>query len=541
MVWWLLAMVLMTAVLASFYPVIRDSPGIQEFIDRLPAEILAVFGISPATFLTGAGYLQAQLYSFVAPIIVIAFSVTTAGAATAREEKESTMDMLLSLPVGRARVILEKAASLVLLSFVIVSSVALTLMALNTPLRLELSVEGIVAVSLGLWLLGVVFAGVTMITAAFTGSPAVATGAGTAAALIAWIATAFSSLFSWLEWPSRLSPFSWYLDDIPLISGLNSGLIWLLVSALGLIAGATLLFTRRDIATEQPVIPDSASRRRVRKALMPRTTRLLRSVLGKTVWDRRRSVWVWALGLASLTLLTFAAWPALASDPAALAALLDAIPKELLAMFGLTDPSALATPEGFVSSRTYGSVGPIVMIVFSIGAMTSFVAKEESSGLLDQVVSNPVSRRSVMTQKAAGVALLVGLIAAVLLVVALVGNVIWETEMSPLHVVAANIGLGLLGLCFFGMAMAIWALLGGSGPAVGITAALAVITYFLNGLGAALDLLEPFRVLSPFYWYLGDIVPLAKGLTVGYLALAVVGTAGVAVGVLRFRWRDLAV
>jgi hypothetical protein len=49
------------------------------------------------------------------------------------------------------------------------------------------------------------------------------------------------------------------------------------------------------------------------------------------------------------------------------------------------------------------------------------------------------------------------------------------------------------------------------------------------------------RYLSPFYWYLGDTVPLAKGFTFGYLALGVVAIVGSAVATKRLSSRDLAV
>ena len=112
--------------------------------------------------------------------------------------------------------------------------------------------------------------------------------------------------------------------------------------------------------------------------------------------------------------------------------------------------------------------------------------------------------------------------------------------VTGVHTVTANIGLALLGLCFWGIAVALWSVLGGSGS-VGATSAVAVVAYFLNGLGASIDILEPFRFLSPFYWFLGDTVPLAKGLTWGYLALAIVAVGGTLYAMGRFRTRNLAV
>ena len=538
--WWVAGLVLLIAMVTSVYPTIRDSQAMEDFIETFPPELLAMFGIDPATYLTGAGYLQAQMFSLMIPLIVVAFGVGVGAAATAREEKLGTMDVLLSAPVTRSSIVLQKAGSLTLLSGVVMAAAAMALLVMNVVVDLKLSVVGLVAACAGAWLLCLVFAGVTMVIGSFTGSPTVAMGAGAGLAIAAWFVNAFSTLYSWLEIPSRLSPFSWYLHDSPLLNGFSSGHLWLVLVSVALVAGSTVLFTRRNIATERTVLPDSAPRR-ARKAVTPRSPRLLGSVFGKSIWDRRRSVWIWAIGISSMSFLTFSAWPALAEDSQALQDLVNAFPKEVLALFGLTDPSALATPEGFVSSRTYGSVGPIVVIVFAISAMASLVAKEESSGILDLVVSASQRRRTLLAEKAYAVFCLLGVIAAFLFIVALAGNAAWDMGIGLYGMFAANVGLGLLGMCFWGISIALWSLFGSSGPAIGATAAIAVGAFFLNGLGAIIDFLGPARYLSPFYWYLGDTVPLAKGITWGYVALAVIALAGTAIAVARFEHRDLAV
>ncbi len=541
MVWWVLGMAALASWLAVFYPVLRDSEAMVDFLNEFPPELMAMFGMDPDTFLTGAGFLSAQLFSLMAPIIIIAFTIGTGVAATAREERAGTMDMVLSMPITRRSVIGQKAAALAVLSGVIVLSLAVTLIVWNPIVDLKLSIEGLVAIHLGLWLLGLVFGYIAMAVGSFTGNPTLTGGVTAGVALLMWFVNAFAPLYGWLDWPSKLSPFTWYLHDMPLINGVSSGSVWLVLAAAVLLGASVALFMRRNIATEQAVIPDRATRKRRVRKLEPRATYLLGSVLGKSVWDRRRSVWVWAFGLSTMSFFTFAAWPSLAGDSNALQALVDSFPREVLALFGLTDPQALATPEGFVSSRTYGSVGPIVVIVFAITAMASLVAAEESTGRLDMVLANPLRRRSVMMHKATAVVALMGIVVAVLLAVVLYGNMQWDTGMDLYAMVAANIGLGLLGLAFWGIAVAIWAVVGGSGPAVGATAAVAVVSYFLNGLGAVVDVLAPFRYLSPFYWFLGDTVPLAKGLTWGYFALAVLAVAGTVFATTRFRTRDLAV
>jgi ABC-2 type transport system permease protein len=249
---------------------------------------------------------------------------------------------------------------------------------------------------------------------------------------------------------------------------------------------------------------------------------------------------MWAAGLGTLLLLTFAAWPTFAKDSAAISDMISAMPKEMFAMFGMTDPDSLATPAGFISSRTYQSVGPIVMMIFAIGAVSGLIGKEESKGQLDMVLSNPVSRRVMILEKAGAIALLTLLIGMVLTIFGLMGNTIWDTGLESVNILAANAGLVFLGLCFGGIAIAVWSVFG-SGPAIGVSVAIGGVAWFLNGLGAIVDGLAPFRVLSPFYWYLGNTAPLAKGFEAQYLLLVLVAVAGTAFATWRFKSSDLAV
>lgn len=540
-IWWTIGSMAMTAWVVAVYPVLRDSADMQSFVDRISPEIMAIAGIDPATFLTGAGFLQGQLYSLITPILIIGFAVSTAVAVTTKEEKDGTLELLLSVPMSRTSLALRKIAIIIASTAIVVSGLAVVLLIANPVFELKLSVAGVIAINMGVYGLGLVFSGLAVLVGAFTGKPAVAQGLTLVIAVVAWFANAFEALFSWLEFPSKLSPFSWYLHGAPLINGVSSSLIWLVLLASATFAGSVYLFTRRDIATEAAVVPEAAAKRLTSKTIPPRRVRLLRNVFGKSVWDKRRSIWGWAGGLGALLLVTFAAWPALSSDADALEGLVTAVPKEMLALFGMTNPSELATPAGFISSRTYQSIGPVVLIIFVIGAVSSLITREEATGQLDLVLSTPQPRRSVLAGKAAAVACLVGVIVATLIVLALIGDVAWETELEALNIVAASVGIGLLGLFFGGIALALWGLLRSAGPAIGVTIAIAVASYFLNGLGAIVELLEPMRPFSPFFWYLGDTAPLGRGFSAGYLFLALGSLIGLAVSMWRFETRDLAV
>ena len=539
-VWWIIGSAAIIAWVSFVYPILRDSDEMKGFVEDLPSGMLAVFGIDPATYLTGAGFLQAQFFSLFGPLMIIGLGISLAVGATAKEERDGTMDMLLSAPVSRQSLIMQKALMATTLVALVAVTIAGTMLILNVAIDLGLSIQGIVAVNLSLALLGLVFGGVTLVVGAFSGRPSAAIGIGILAAAVAWLVNAFANLFDWLEIPSRLSPFTWYLDGSPLINGWTTGQAWLAVAMLVLTGSAAVLFGRRNIAVDRTMIPSGSARLKRGRSRKPRTPWLLHNVLGESLWTRRRSVWAWAGGLVILLLLTFAAWPTFERDSAAISDMISAMPKEMFAMFGMTDPDSLATSAGFVSSRTYQSVGPIVMMIFAIGAVSGLIAKEESRGQLDMVLSNPVSRRWVLLEKAGAIAVLTLLIGLTLTVFGLAGNAIWGTDLNIANILAANAGLVLLALCFGGIAIAVWSLLG-SGPAIGVTAAIGATAWFLNGLGAIVDGLAPLRVLSPFYWYLGNTAPLAKGFEAQYLLLLLVATLGTAFATWRFTSSDLAV
>ena len=538
--WWVIGSAAIIAWVSFVYPVLRDSEEMKGFVEDLPSGMLAVFGIDPATYLTGAGFLQAQFFSLFGPLMIIGLGISLAVGATAKEEKDGTMDMLLSVPISRVSLIAQKALMVVTIVALVALTIAGTMLVLNVAISLGLSIQGVVAVNVSLALLGLVFGGVTLVVGAFSGKPSTAIGIGILVAAVAWLVNAFANIFDWLEVPSRLSPFTWYLEASPLINGWTVGQAWLALVILALAAAATALFNRRNISTDRSMVPTVSIRSRPRHSQRPRAPWLLHNVLEKSIWDRRRSVWMWAAGLVTLLLLTFAAWPTFSKDSAAISDMISAMPKEMFAMFGMTDPDSLATPAGFISSRTYQSVGPIVMMIFAIGAVSGLVAKEESKGQLDMVLSNPVSRRRVLVEKAGAIALLTVLIGLVLTVFGLMGNIVWETGLEVVNILAANAGLVLLALCFGGIAMAVWSIFG-SGPAIGVTAAIGGAAWFLNGLGAIVDGLAPFRVLSPFYWYLGNTAPLAKGFEAQYLLLLLVAVVGTAFATWRFDSSDLAV
>lgn len=535
-----LGLVALVLWLGALFPILRDNQGFTDIMERVPPEMLSAFGTDLATFLTAAGFLSAEFFALFAPLLILIFVISAMVTETAIEERDGLMDMVLSNPVSRRRVFLEKAGGVAAAALLMVAVITVALLAANPVFGLDLPVVGVVAAGLSLWLLGTSFGAVALLVGAFTGRSATAGGMAGFLALLAWFVTSFSGLLPWLEGAGAVSPFTWYREPNPLIAGFGAGHLWLLLTTVVLLGVAVLLFDRRDIATERAALPDIKIRRRSR-VRQPRAAWLLTDPFRKVIWDRRRSVWAWGGGLGLLSLAMFSAWPALAQDADALAALVTSMPREIFVMFGLTNPEAIVTPAGFVSSRSHQSIGPIVVIFFCVRGVSMALVRQEGSGVLDLVLAQPSSRSRVVASKLAAVALAAGLVVLIPTVVALLADRWWETELGIGPILAASAGLYLLGLFFAGLALLLWAVKGTSLPAVRIAGIAALATFLMNGLGALTDGLRPIRLVSPFYWYFGDNPPLAKGFEPSYFLL-LAGTVAMAwVALVLFRRRDTSV
>jgi ABC-2 type transport system permease protein len=67
-------------------------------------------GASMGDASTLIGFLHIELFSMILPSALVAFAAGTASGFTAGEESRGTIDILLSYPVSRRRVVLERPA-----------------------------------------------------------------------------------------------------------------------------------------------------------------------------------------------------------------------------------------------------------------------------------------------------------------------------------------------------------------------------------------------------------------------------------------------
>lgn len=264
---------------------------------------------------------------------------------------------------------------------------------------------------------------------------------------------------------------------------------------------------------------------------------MLRSVFGKTLWDQRRGILTWSIGIAAVGLMYSAFYPTLNSPE--MAEFMDAYPREIMDAMGITD---LTSPEGYLGGTTYGILGPILMIIFAASLGARAIAGEEENGRLDVLLAHPVTRWQVVVERAAAmvVALLVAGVVLLLGMAAMAG-VADFASIGLANLAAASGQLVLLGVAFGALALAVGAATGSRGLAFGVVAIIGVLTYFANTLGPSVDWLAWSESVSPFRYYSGG-EPLRNGFQgLDSLVLLLVSLVLVALAVVGFERRDVAV
>jgi ABC-2 type transport system permease protein len=262
---------------------------------------------------------------------------------------------------------------------------------------------------------------------------------------------------------------------------------------------------------------------------------VLRSVLLKTVRDARRGLVWWSLGLLGLVLLTVLFWPSVRDNPGLKDFAKDA-PDVVKAFTG--GELDFTTPAGYLETRLFALIVPLLFLVYSIGAGARAIAGDEEAGTLELLLSNPISRTRIVLEKLGALVVQLGALAVVLLALVAGSAKAVSMDISTGRIAAAAVTTFLLALAFGALSLAVGAATGRRSAALGISAAAAVFGYLLDGLAEVVDVLDPWRVLSPFDWA-GE--PLRHGLGGGAVALAVAAGLVVAAALPLFGRRDIAV
>jgi beta-exotoxin I transport system permease protein len=265
---------------------------------------------------------------------------------------------------------------------------------------------------------------------------------------------------------------------------------------------------------------------------------MVRTVLAKSLRDQRKALVWWSLGFILTVLMYAAFWPTVRDSAAQFNQYLGRLPDTIKNMLGGAD---FGTPAGYIQSELFSLLGPILLLVYAIGAGARSIAGEEEAGTLDLLLSTPISRRRVLWDKFGSMVAATFFLAMLTWVSLVTIGPLYDLHLSLPGLVAATLNLFLLAMAFGAIALVVGTATGSRSAAIGASSGIAVVTFILNTLAPSVPALRPLRLLSPFHYYSGH-APLTNGFHgIDVLVLVGIPAVALAAALAAFERRDLGV
>ena len=231
--------------IVAMYPSFSADSSLNAIIAANPAAA-AAFGVT-GSITSSAGWLSANMYANIAPLLALLLTIGYGAAAIAGQDDDGVLGMVASLPVSRRRVVGQKALALLLISAAVpIASFAVCLIGPYVDLRLDWG--HLLGVTLALTLLAFDLGAVALLVGTLTANRGAALGVASSIAAASYLVSSLAPVldaFHSLRW---LSPFSWAVGHDQLAQGHSVGELVALAGLGILLVSATIpAFARLDI------------------------------------------------------------------------------------------------------------------------------------------------------------------------------------------------------------------------------------------------------------------------------------------------------
>ncbi|MEV1178988.1 ABC transporter permease subunit [Nonomuraea sp. NPDC049784] len=249
LIWWCLGVSAFMSVYLGTYANVKLDPETYGAVamDKFPGPLKDLMG-GFEDFVSGTGYLQTVVYQLFVPMLFIVCAMLLANRAIAQPEESGTLELIVTLPVDRRRLVLERFAALAASMLVVAVVTLVVTWAMSEAVEMGVPFDRILAAHTGVFLVGLLFGTMGLAVGAATGRRAIAS-----AVVGVWVVAGYVVItigknvdaIAWLKW---LSPFHYYAEGRPLYEGLPVGDYLVLAGATAVLAlTAVLAFDRRDV------------------------------------------------------------------------------------------------------------------------------------------------------------------------------------------------------------------------------------------------------------------------------------------------------
>lgn len=209
--WWSLGIGLFIFVNLIFYPTVRDQASqLNQSLEQMPDAARSLF-TDTADFLSPIGYLSSQIFYLMLPMLLSILTIGMGSSLIAKEENEGTLELLLSRPISRGRLLASKAMAGITV-LLIVGLVALIITVIVCAVvNIEVGLGNVALAAFMSMIMALLFGAIALYMTAIGRKGRLASvGVASLIAFGGYIITSLVGLASWLKWPDKFLPYHYY-------------------------------------------------------------------------------------------------------------------------------------------------------------------------------------------------------------------------------------------------------------------------------------------------------------------------------------------
>ena len=261
---------------------------------------------------------------------------------------------------------------------------------------------------------------------------------------------------------------------------------------------------------------------------------MFKTLLAKTLYDKRWFVFGWSIGLIAMASITIAFFPTIKDQ---IGTLFANVPKALESITGSTED--YKNIAGYIGTGVFDLRIPMIAITMAIILGLNISASEESSGKIYQLLAQPLSRTKIVLHKWMAMLLIFLLTHAALFLSILITTTLIDEVVALPKVLAGTLMCFLLTSAVGSLCLALGFATGQKGLATLIVTSYTFGSYLLTSFAAQVDWLKNIEPVSIFHYYKASAA-IKHGLEIPHIAVLVLASIVVLViGVIMFNKRDI--
>lgn len=207
--WWCVAIVGLIVITLVFYPSFKDQAQLNQQLENLPQAAKSLFS-DTGDFFSPQGYLSSQIYYLMLPIILSILSIGLGSSLIAREEDSGTLELLLSRPISRAKVLFGKAVAGVIIVLVVGLTALVSAVIMCKIVSIDAPLAGVAMATLAAMVLSLLFGAIALCITTIGRARGASIGVATLIAFGSYIIASLADVVGWLRWPAKFLPYHYY-------------------------------------------------------------------------------------------------------------------------------------------------------------------------------------------------------------------------------------------------------------------------------------------------------------------------------------------